>query len=74
MRHRLKRRLAAMENCARAGCPVRAVIMPLLPAADREEPYAEFTAELKTALCLEARKVHQTVRRRWRPGRCNCID
>lgn len=39
-------RLVAMERCARAGFPVRAVIMPIVPVEGWEGLYAEFLEEL----------------------------
>lgn len=39
---RLEERIRAMEACARAGYPVRAVVMPIIPLVDWETIYAEF--------------------------------
>ncbi len=42
----LEERLRAMEACAKAGYPVRAVIMPILPLPDWETVYGEFLVEV----------------------------
>ena len=39
-------RLVAMERCAEAGFPVRAVIMPIIPVEGWEKLYADFLEEL----------------------------
>jgi len=39
-------RLVAMERCAEAGFPVRAVIMPIIPVEGWERVYADFLEEL----------------------------
>jgi len=46
-------RVAAMERCARAGYPVRAVIMPLIPVPDWQERYPAFVADLVRRVPLE---------------------
>ena len=38
----LAARIEAMRRCARAGYPVRAVVMPIVPVPDWEETYAAF--------------------------------
>ena len=42
----LEDRLAAMEATAKAGYPVRAVVMPIIPIADWEAIYCEFLTDL----------------------------
>ena len=42
----LESRLTAMEKCAMAGYPIRAVIMPIVPVQDWRGVYREFIAEL----------------------------
>jgi spore photoproduct lyase len=39
-------RLAALERCSRAGYPVRAVVMPIVPIAGWESIYREFLIDL----------------------------
>jgi spore photoproduct lyase len=45
-------RLDAMQRCARAGYPVRAVVMPIIPTADWQEVYARFMATLLQSVPL----------------------
>jgi spore photoproduct lyase len=42
----LEDRLRAIEACAAAGYPVRAVVMPIIPLAGWETVYGDFLAEL----------------------------
>jgi spore photoproduct lyase len=42
----LEDRLAAMTQCARAGYPVRAVVMPIIPLADWQTVYRQFLTDL----------------------------
>jgi len=42
----LEERLRAMEACAQAGYPVRAVVMPILPLHDWETIYGQFLVEV----------------------------
>lgn len=42
----LEDRLRAIEACAAAGYPVRAVVMPIIPLPDWETVYGDFLAEL----------------------------
>ncbi len=42
----LESRILAMEACARAGYPVRAVVMPIIPVPDWKTIYAEFLGDL----------------------------
>ena len=46
-------RIEAMKQCAAAGYPVRAVIMPLIPVRDWEVLYPAFVADLVTQVPLE---------------------
>jgi spore photoproduct lyase len=45
-------RLDAMRRCARAGYPVRAVVMPIIPVADWQEIYEQFAATLLESVPL----------------------
>jgi DNA repair photolyase len=45
-------RLDAMRRCARAGYPVRAVLMPIIPIADWQEIYGQFVATLLESVPL----------------------
>lgn len=42
----VEQRMRAMERCAAAGYPVRAVLMPLIPETGWEDVYGEFLTEL----------------------------
>ena len=46
-------RMKAMKQCAAAGYPVRAVVMPLIPARGQEELYPAFIADLAAQTPLE---------------------
>jgi len=46
-------RIAAMRRCAKAGYPLRAVIMPVIPMSGWQDIYAEFLAELLTTIPLQ---------------------
>lgn len=46
------KRIEAMGQCAAAGYPVRAVIMPIIPISGWREVYGEFLQELITAVPL----------------------
>lgn len=46
-------RIVAMEQCAAAGYPVRAVIMPMIPVPGYKQQYAEFVAGLVARVPLE---------------------
>jgi len=48
----VEQRLAAMQSCADAGYPVRAVLMPLIPVANWEAIYADFTRRLLRTVSL----------------------
>jgi spore photoproduct lyase len=41
-----EKRIRAMEACAKAGYPVRAVVMPIIPLPDWQTIYAEFLSDL----------------------------
>jgi DNA repair photolyase len=45
-------RIDAMRRCARAGYPVRAVVMPIVPVADWQEIYGRFMAALLESVPL----------------------
>ena len=45
-------RIDAMRRCARAGYPVRAVVMPIIPAADWQETYGRFMVTLLESVPL----------------------
>jgi len=45
-------RIEAMRRCTRAGYPVRAVVMPIIPVADWRAVYARFMAMLLAAVPL----------------------
>jgi spore photoproduct lyase len=45
-------RIEAMRRCARAGYPVRAVVMPIIPIADWQEVYGRFMASLIASVPL----------------------
>lgn len=46
-------KLTAMQECAKAGYPVRAVIMPIIPVDTWQEIYASFLIKLLKSLRLE---------------------
>ena len=46
-------RIEAMKKCAKAGYPVRAVIMPVIPAHGWEDFYPKFTSQLVNDVPLE---------------------
>jgi DNA repair photolyase len=48
----LAARLDAMRRCARAGYPVRAVVMPIIPLADWQETYGQFMVTLLESVPL----------------------
>ncbi len=48
----LEDRIVAMETAARAGYPIRAVIMPIIPIADWEAIYREFLVDLLSRVRL----------------------
>jgi spore photoproduct lyase len=48
----LEDRIQAMEACLKAGYPVRAVVMPIIPAPDWEAVYDEFLAALLSRVRL----------------------
>ena len=45
-------RIEAMRRCAQAGYPVRAVVMPIIPAADWQETYGRFMERLLATVPL----------------------
>jgi DNA repair photolyase len=49
----LTARIEAMKRCARAGYPVRAVVMPIIPVPGWEETYAAFLAGLLAEVPLQ---------------------
>ena len=49
----LARRIEAMKQCAGAGYPVRAVIMPIIPLAAWKNVYAKFLDQLLAAVRLD---------------------
>ena len=49
----LVRRIEAMKQCADAGYPIRAVIMPIIPVAAWKDVYARFLEQLLTAATLD---------------------
>ena len=48
----LEDRIRAMEACAKAGYPLRAVVMPIIPTTDWEAIYGEFLTELLSRVHL----------------------
>jgi len=46
-------RIAAMEGCAAAGYPIRAVIMPIIPIPAWQDAYGRFLRDLLTRVPLE---------------------
>lgn len=48
----LEERLRAMQTCAKAGYPVRAVVMPILPIPDWQTIYREFLISLLGSVSL----------------------
>ncbi len=48
-----RQRIAAMRNCAAAGYPLRAVIMPIIPIAGWREAYAAFLDKLLSTVPLQ---------------------
>ena len=48
----LEDRIQAMEACLKAGYPVRAVVMPIIPASDWESVYDAFLTELLSRVRL----------------------
>jgi spore photoproduct lyase len=49
----IKERLEAMRKVAFAGCPVRAVIMPIIPIKGWQEVYSAFTRHLLETIPLQ---------------------
>lgn len=49
----LTERLEAMQNCAAAGYPIRAVVMPIIPVENWEELYASLLWELLKKVSLQ---------------------
>ena len=49
----LQDRIKAMRTCAEAGYPIRAVIMPVIPAPGWQETYAAFISDLLAQVPLE---------------------
>jgi spore photoproduct lyase len=45
-------RITAMRQCARAGYPVRAVVMPIIPVPNREDIYQRFLVDLLRQVSL----------------------
>ncbi|MDY0168484.1 MAG: hypothetical protein RBS80_18185 [Thermoguttaceae bacterium] len=63
----LEERLQAMEACAQAGYPVRAVIMPILPLPDWETIYGRFLVEVLRRVRLRGLRSHGCLDL-WRSG------
>ena len=49
----VQQRIEAMQKCAAAGYPLRAVIMPLIPIAEWRQAYESFLGELLSAVPLQ---------------------
>jgi spore photoproduct lyase len=49
----VERRIEAMRQCAAAGYPVRAVVMPIIPVADWHSVYERFLTRLLTNVRLD---------------------
>lgn len=46
-------RIAAMQKCKKAGYPIRAVIMPIIPVRDWKDIYSEFLEHLLDSVALD---------------------
>jgi spore photoproduct lyase len=49
----IDQRISAMQKCAKAGYPLRAVIMPIIPLSDWRDVYAHFIEKLLKTVPLE---------------------
>jgi len=49
----IDQRISAMQKCAKAGYPLRAVIMPIIPIPDWQDAYARFLEKLLKTVPLE---------------------
>jgi DNA repair photolyase len=49
----ISKRISAMQKCAKAGYPVRAVVMPIIPIDNWQQAYSEFLKSLLTKVELD---------------------
>lgn len=73
-------RLSAMRQCAHAGYPVRAVVIPIIPVDDWQAIYRYLInhirrqhPNLEIGLCLEDEAMFASVDLQESVGRCNCV-